>query len=240
MYSIDDRTAKMFVDMTSSNSQEDGDVIYCKSAEKHGNKRLIPCNSTRFSGEKKRKFLNEFLANIPAIMRDEVLAEMMRDENEKKLKNLRDKYSNINNDSSSDNNSNDIYVDNDDRNFKNDNRYNNTNTNTNNNNNNNNSNNNSDNDNNNNNNNSNNNDEDDNNKNNYNNSNKNKDTHTNRNSNAGNNKNKNDYDLALLINKNQQQEDKNWKVQQLQQVSMKQKPANLTTKKQQVRLSNKL
>ena len=169
------------MDMTSSNSQEDGDVTYCKSAEKHGNKRLIPCNSTRFSGEKKRKFLDEFLANIPEIMRDEVLAEMMRDEEEKKLKNVQGKYSNINNDSSSD-----IYVDNDDRNYKNNNRYDKTNTTSNGNGNNNNDNN----DNNNNNSYNDSNSSNNNNNNNSNtvdnNSNNNNDIHTNKNSNAGN------------------------------------------------------
>ena len=106
--------------MTSTNSQEDGDVTYCKSSEKHGNKRLVRYNSIGLSGEKKRKFLKEFLENLPEIMRDEVLAEMMRDEEEKMLKDTKEKYSNTNNDSNigKDNNDRNDIVDNDKRNYR--------------------------------------------------------------------------------------------------------------------------
>ena len=89
---LDDRTSMTLIDMTSTNSQEDDDVTYCKSSEKHGNKRLVRCNSIGLSGEKKRKFLKEFLENLPEIMRDEVLAEMMRDEEEKMLKDLKERW----------------------------------------------------------------------------------------------------------------------------------------------------
>ena len=97
-FHADTVTENSLIDMTAINSQGTNNLTPYKIYESKGKTRIFPCSTPiGFSEEKKREFREEFLKYIPERMRDEILAEMLRDEEEKNMKGMKYKsgYENI-------------------------------------------------------------------------------------------------------------------------------------------------